>query len=159
LYPEPLSKARKKRILVEKYNRAIAPGNGFRSLREFESLIKQLPLKNGGFKKLTVARLEGAPEWAPLEMELWMKDTMEALQYILGDPRLASEMKWSPEKLYNSENHRVYSELWTADWWWRTQVCVSAFCNLIIIRSPLKQMFDRMTPMVTLEVTPFLLSR
>jgi len=60
--------------------------------------------------------------WAPVQQDLWMRDTMTVLQHILGDIQFASAMKWGPEKLYNSDHQRVYSELWSGKWWWRKQV-------------------------------------
>jgi hypothetical protein len=34
-------------------------------------------------------------------------------------------MKWAPEKCFNSKGERVFSELWSGDWWWRMQVYLS----------------------------------
>ncbi len=63
-----------------------------------------------------------APPWAPLSIEYWQRDSLEVLKDIVGDVRLSSEMKWAPEKLYNTQGVRLYSELWTGDWWWEKQV-------------------------------------
>jgi hypothetical protein len=48
-------------------------------------------------------------------MEFWMRDTLEVLEDMVGDTRLAMSMKWAPEKYYNSSRERIYSELWSAD--------------------------------------------
>jgi Plavaka transposase len=61
------------------------------------------------------------PSWAPLSIEYWQRDSLEVLKDIVGDVRLASEMKWAPEKLYNTQGVRLYFELWTGDWWWENR--------------------------------------
>ena len=58
-------------------------------------------------------------------LEFWKRDTLQVLEDMVGDTRLASSMKWASEKYYNSSGKRIYSELWSRDWWWRKQVSSS----------------------------------
>lgn len=130
LTPDPLSRKRQKLIVLEKYNRSIERGKGFKTMKEFDSCLAKLESKCGNFKKVRLTPGEAAPSWAPIQQDLWMRDTMTVLQHILGDIRFASAMKWGPEKLYNSDHQRVYSELWSGKWWWRKQVFLRLFVPL-----------------------------
>jgi Plavaka transposase len=53
---------------------------------------------------------------------MWYKDTLAVLQEILGDVTLRDEMVWGPKKQFDGEGNRVFSEMWTANWWWDQQL-------------------------------------
>ena len=55
-------------------------------------------------------------------VQFWYRDSLDVLKEILEDVRLAKDMKWAPERLINADGERLYSELWTGDWWPRIQV-------------------------------------
>ena len=54
------------------------------------------------------------------------RDNLEVLKDIVGDVGLAKDMKWAPERLVNGDQERLYSELWTGDWWPQIQVCLQS---------------------------------
>ena len=63
------------------------------------------------------------------ELELWRRDPVDCVRDLIGNPAFAASMEFAPERVFVDEerSNRVINELWTADWWWETQV------------SPLKQ--------------------
>ncbi|KAI0342882.1 hypothetical protein BDW22DRAFT_1330157, partial [Trametopsis cervina] len=57
------------------------------------------------------------------ELELWRRDPVECVRELIGNPAFREAMAFGPERVFNDEkgeNH-VIDEMWTADWWWRTQ--------------------------------------
>ena len=62
----------------------------------------------------------------PLEehLELWRRDPVECVRELIGNPLFREAMAFAPERVYSDEEgtNRVIDEMWTAEWWWRTQV-------------------------------------
>jgi Plavaka transposase len=123
IFPKRLSDNTIKHIAVEQYCPWIKPGCGFKSVADFRKRMSQLPAKGGEWRESFVLRGPTAPTWVPEFVSYWHRDSLEVLKDLVGDVRLAKDMKWAPEKLLNAKGERLYSELWTADWWWRMQVC------------------------------------
>ena len=72
----------------------------------------------------------GAPD-SPLdtdteseELELWMRDPVACIQELIGNPAFNGSMAYAPEKVYVDQEgrERRYDEMWSGDWWWKTQV-------------------------------------
>ena len=63
----------------------------------------------------------------PEKLKLWRRDPVECVSKLLGNPALKDYLKYAPERVYEDaeRNTRVYDEMWTADWWWDTQVNLS----------------------------------
>lgn len=57
-------------------------------------------------------------------LELWRRDPVECIRELIGNPAFRDTMRFAPERLYADEegNVRVFEEMWTGDWWWKTQV-------------------------------------
>jgi hypothetical protein len=51
------------------------------------------------------------------------RDPVNCVKYLLGQAAYTERLLLGPIRGYNAEAQRVYSELNTADWWWREQVC------------------------------------
>ena len=66
------------------------------------------------------------------EHELWIRDPVECLRNLIGNPSFREHMAYAPEKVYTDKEgrNRQYDEMWTGDWWWETQV------SLIISSTP-----------------------
>jgi hypothetical protein len=49
---------------------------------------------------------------------------VECVGELLGNPGLKNYMKYAPERVYEDieGTTRILDEMWTADWWWNTQV-------------------------------------
>ena len=65
------------------------------------------------------------------ELELWMRDPVECVKELVGIPAFKESMLFELVRVYADENgmNRIYDEMWTADWWWKTQVSVLIFLN------------------------------
>jgi Plavaka transposase len=60
----------------------------------------------------------------PEKLELWRRDPIECVSELMGNPMFKDVLKYAPEKAYLDEekNCHIYDEMWSADWWWDTQV-------------------------------------
>ncbi|KIM82081.1 hypothetical protein PILCRDRAFT_71398, partial [Piloderma croceum F 1598] len=58
------------------------------------------------------------------EHELWIRDPVECVRELIGNPAFREYMVYAPEKTYADKHgqSRRYDEMWTGDWWWKTQV-------------------------------------
>ena len=58
------------------------------------------------------------------DLELWFRDPVEYVRELLSNPAFIDYISFTPEHVYsNSEGkERIFDEMWTADWWWETQV-------------------------------------
>ena len=61
------------------------------------------------------------------DLELWMRDPVECVKELIGNPAFKELMSFVAEHVYADENGtiRIYDEMWTADWWWKIQVSVA----------------------------------
>jgi hypothetical protein len=64
-------------------------------------------------------------------LELWMRDPVECMKELMGNPIFRKYMEYAPQKHFLDEEgkNRVFDEMWTADWWWNTQVKLQSTCN------------------------------
>ncbi|KAI0265222.1 hypothetical protein BC834DRAFT_825393, partial [Gloeopeniophorella convolvens] len=62
----------------------------------------------------------------PMEsnLELWMRDPLECIRELMGNPAFRDVISYAPERVYEDETgtQRLYDEMWTGDWWWNTQL-------------------------------------
>jgi len=50
------------------------------------------------------------------------RNPMDCIRFLLKQPAYRDHMAYAPVRQYNDLGERIYTELHTADWWWRTQV-------------------------------------
>lgn len=66
-------------------------------------------------------------EGRPMEetLELWYRDPVECIRELIGNPMFQEVMRYAPERVFRDRQGRVrqIDEMWTADWWWKIQVC------------------------------------
>ncbi|TDL16783.1 hypothetical protein BD410DRAFT_730882 [Rickenella mellea] len=58
------------------------------------------------------------------ELELWLRDPVDCVKELIGNPSFRESMAYAPEKAFatdDPEGNRIYDEAWTGDWWWQTQ--------------------------------------
>lgn len=122
LFPTPLADSVIKRLAIESNCPWITSGLGFKSLADLKRRLDKIPSKGGEWMESHVIPMKEAPSWAPHNIPFWKRDSLEVMKSMIGDVRLAKDMKWAPEKIFNANDERIYSELWTADWWWKMQV-------------------------------------
>jgi Plavaka transposase len=62
------------------------------------------------------------------DVELWHRDPVECITELFGNPEFRDVQFYSPCKVYKNEDgtNREYNEMWSADWWWDTQVRVKS---------------------------------
>ena len=58
------------------------------------------------------------------ELELWMCNPVACMRELIGNPAFDGSMAYAPEKVYVDQEGqtRCYDEMWTGNWWWKTQV-------------------------------------
>lgn len=122
LFPTPLTNSVIKNFAIESNCPWIIPGLGFKSLTDLRQRLDKISSKGGEWMESHIIPMEQAPSWAPHNISFWKRNSLEVMKSIVSDVRLAKDMKWAPEKIFNVNDERIYSELWTADWWWKTQV-------------------------------------
>lgn len=84
-----------------------------------------------------VDALERGPEWSEEVVNVSTREGSESfvvhkrnpvdiVRHLIGLVRLRTHMHYGPERHttvnMNGERVRVYSEMWTGEWWWRMQV-------------------------------------
>lgn len=64
-------------------------------------------------------------------VELWRRDPVDCIRELIGNPAFRDSMRYAPERLYKDKNgkNQVFDEMWTGDWWWKTQVSCKV-CNV-----------------------------
>ena len=71
---------------------------------------------------------DGSADPKPMteEVELWRRDAMEVVRELLGNPDFDGSLMYAPERVFADEEgkEQIFDEMWTADWWWETQVRV-----------------------------------
>ncbi|KAH7908431.1 hypothetical protein BJ138DRAFT_1012802 [Hygrophoropsis aurantiaca] len=57
------------------------------------------------------------------ELELWMRDPVECIRELIGNPTFQKNLAYAPEKVFLDSNGtiRQFDEMWTGDWWWEVQ--------------------------------------
>jgi Plavaka transposase len=58
------------------------------------------------------------------DLELWRRDPVECVNELIGNPAFKDYISYVPEWVYTDDTaqERIYDEMWTSDWWWKTQV-------------------------------------
>jgi hypothetical protein len=58
------------------------------------------------------------------DLELWYRDPVAIVQDLVGNPAFKDSLAFAPQKVYTDAEGgmRTYDEMWTGDWWWKTQV-------------------------------------
>jgi hypothetical protein len=87
-----------------------------RTVNELNSLVDSLPGRPS-FKCQNV--LIGNEQ-----LEFHFRDVLACIRAIYGDPEFALDLVFAPERHYvdHGRTQRVYSDMYTGDWWWSVQV-------------------------------------
>jgi Plavaka transposase len=58
------------------------------------------------------------------DLELWFRDPVECVQELLSNPVFVEHTAFALERVYSDREgkERIFDEMWTAEWWWDTQV-------------------------------------
>lgn len=99
-------------------------GAGFRSVRDFHEKLASLEV-DGEWEMRKLVRTENGADWVPESISFFYVDILQALKSIVANSRVTQHCKWAPERLYDGENRRVYTDISSGDWWWRHQVALA----------------------------------
>jgi hypothetical protein len=102
----------------------------FQSGATMRERIETLPNAGPRWKELAVSPGDGTP-LDPIT--LLYRDPLEAVADLLAHPAFADAMQFSPRKIWKDvgKTKRVYSEMSTRNWWWRTQVFLIIILSLL----------------------------
>jgi hypothetical protein len=58
-------------------------------------------------------------------LELWHRDPVECITELLANPYFCGKQQYAPRRIFRNKNgtNQEFGEMWTADWWWKIQVC------------------------------------
>lgn len=98
----------------------------FHNARKLFQKIDSLPEGPGWIRDIievdTGYNADGSPRKE--EVQLWRRDPVECIAQLIGDPAFDGHIAYGPEKTFVDDEGktRCYSEMWTGNWWWETQV-------------------------------------
>ncbi|THH17858.1 hypothetical protein EUX98_g9049 [Antrodiella citrinella] len=57
------------------------------------------------------------------ELELWSRNPVECVRELIGNPMFDGRMAYAPEQVFAEMDgdERIHDEMWTGNWWWKTQ--------------------------------------
>ena len=97
-------------------------------------VVNKLTLSFSSTKELNAIIDKALPGRPPFEtrdlviggerLELHFRNILACIRCIYGDPEFAQELAVAPERHYadQEQTDRVFSEMYTGDWWWAVQV-------------------------------------
>ena len=65
------------------------------------------------------------------DLELWFRDPVDCVRELLSNPAFIDYISFAPECVFSDSEgtERILDEMWTADWWWKTQVSHRLWLN------------------------------
>lgn len=96
-----------------------------------------MPWRNLNEMYSAVDNLDSGPGWTSSTIEVrtaerheeffvYQRCPLQVVQHLIGLDRLKDQMRFGPAREWtttvNGRRIRVYSEMWTGNWWWRMQV-------------------------------------
>ena len=57
------------------------------------------------------------------ENELWIRDPVECIRELIGNLAFCDHIAYVCQEVFTDEKgeNRRYDEMWTGEWWWKTQ--------------------------------------
>ncbi|KAJ3493238.1 hypothetical protein NLJ89_g11065 [Agrocybe chaxingu] len=96
-------------------------GLSFKNIREIHQTIDNDIPDRAGIWKTEDLFFDDAPD---VPYTIRYRNPLEAIMSLWGDPSLAKHLVYRPQKVFTDEDRtsRVYTEMWTGDWWNGVQV-------------------------------------
>ena len=89
----------------------------YSNTKELNRVIDTLPSRRPSFKceDFTIGGEQ---------LSFHFRNIMECIRALYGDPNFVDDMVFAPERHYSDSERvcRIYSEMYTGDWWWAVQV-------------------------------------
>ncbi|KAG8723169.1 hypothetical protein FRC09_004415 [Ceratobasidium sp. 395] len=103
----------------------------WKNIKEFEQEINRLPRGPPWFRE--TIRVIGDQDVEILD--LWKRDIVAMIRYLLADPRFIPHTRYAPERHYDdgTRQNRVYDEMWSARWWWQMQNILGRYATIVPI--------------------------
>jgi hypothetical protein len=97
-------------------------GLSFHNVRAMNQKVDAMPDRAGKWKTTSLSFRERSDESETFT--IWHRDPVEAIKGLWKDPNLSPHMSFSPSKVYSdaTKSDRIYSEMWTGQWWHALQV-------------------------------------
>ncbi|KAG1763526.1 hypothetical protein EDD22DRAFT_979343 [Suillus occidentalis] len=88
--------------------------------------IDQLPRgTEWQLKRISVEgnKLTNEQQYETEDLELWMRDPVECIRELMGNPEFDHMVSYAPERVFSDAEGKTrrYDEMWTGDWWWEMQ--------------------------------------
>jgi hypothetical protein len=112
----------------------------FRSTAEFYRCLDMIVDTQAEWQELDVVGRKGE-----YNCKAYTRDPKAVLQEILDNPKIKNKVVWAPRRMYDQAGDRVYTDLYSTHWWWKTQVATTY--NFVLtqgigqqnLRKPLEQ--------------------
>ncbi|KAG9094615.1 hypothetical protein FS749_012136 [Ceratobasidium sp. UAMH 11750] len=91
----------------------------WKNVKQFDTEIDNLPHGPDWYRQTVRVQTDDGEE----VLDLWKRDVVEVVKWLISDRRFMEYMRFAPERHWTTEarQERVYDEMWSGDWWWRTQ--------------------------------------
>ncbi|KAG8737616.1 hypothetical protein FRC10_008018 [Ceratobasidium sp. 414] len=97
-------------------------------LKDFEQEINSLPRGPRWYRET----IKVAGDQGEEILDLWKRDILEVVQWLLSNPRFIEHTRYAPEWHYDSldQKSRVYDEMWSGNWWWKLQNILGPYATV-----------------------------
>ncbi|KAK6980874.1 hypothetical protein R3P38DRAFT_3465763, partial [Favolaschia claudopus] len=123
---------------MDEYLKLDAPS--FHNKRAFLKRIDALPHGPEWYCQIfeiTGDEVDGDGKKKTESLELWYRNPIDCIREFLGNPAFKEKMNFVPRRFFCNPDgtNREWSEMWTAEWWWKIQQRLpasSTICPIII---------------------------
>lgn len=114
-------------------------GLSFTSARSMFQIVDTIPEHSGKWVTKQLSFKDCCEE----HFTIRYRDPIEAIKALWGDPAFSKDLVYKPAKVFRgqtqTEDQRIYSEMWTGGLWNAAQVCIAyyiAISSEIMFRKP-----------------------
>jgi hypothetical protein len=95
----------------------------FHNADEWYAKLNSIPygLSIDNWKTATVTVPSSITGTGPQPYAVQYQNVENVVRFLLGHTPFKDNLIYSPIRLWNDNNSRVYTEMWTGDWWWEMQ--------------------------------------
>ena len=103
-------------------------GLSFDNAHSVHQIVDSIPPTAGAWYKKNLSFHDRPEEVYPVRH----RDIIQAIRSLWGDPTLSQYLVYKPKKIFSGadKRQRIYSEMWTGQWWQAIQV---SYCQLYIL--------------------------
>jgi Plavaka transposase len=95
-------------------------GLSYHNIQGLHQIVDSIPERAGKWKTSTLTFNDHPEE----NFVIHHRDVIEAVRSLFGDPSLSQHLVTAPQKVFSDQEreNRIYSEMWTSQWWHVVQV-------------------------------------